>query len=95
MEAKHTPGPWEWKDDDREQFGHYRLHPGVLATESSDGTPWGDKIDQANARLISAAPELLELIERAHEADCPDEDIRTAWWEARAAAIAKATGSPA
>jgi len=46
----------------------------------------------ANARLIAAAPELLDLLERASEADSPNEDIRTAWWEERAALIAKAEG---
>lgn len=37
--------------------------PGVLETESKDGTPWGDEIDCANARLIAAAPELFEALE--------------------------------
>lgn len=66
-DVKHTKGPWEWKDDDREKFGHYRLHPGILATDLSDGTPWGDEIDRANARLIAAAPDLLEALKAAKE----------------------------
>jgi len=99
MEAKHTPGPWEFGINPRGGYSN-----GVVVRPAGE-FPHGlwiadcgceyDEERQANARLISAAPELLELIERAHEADCPDEDIRTAWWEARAAAIAKATGSPA
>ncbi len=64
----YTKGPWEWKDDDRETFGHYRLRPGILASSFIDGTPWGDAIDQANARLIAAAPDLLEALEQSLKA---------------------------
>lgn len=58
----HTAGPWEWKDDDLETLGMYRLAPGILATDMTDGTPWGDEIDQANAALIAAAPDLLKAL---------------------------------
>lgn len=101
-EVKHTKGPWEWKDDDREKFGHYRLHPGILATDLSDGTPWGDEIDRANARLIAAAPDLLValsgLLERyvglveSGDAGFWDAEKEDCVIKARAA-IAKATPS--
>jgi len=61
----HTPGPWEWKDDEKKVFGYYRIAPGVLLTSETDGTPWGDEIDKANARLITAAPELLRMLKVA------------------------------
>ena len=108
MEAKHTPGPWRveggttliWGDCNPDDTTSYGLGYPIAECRHTPAASWSrgpSKYEEAeaNARLISAAPELLELIERAHEADCPDEDIRTAWWEARAAAIAKATGSPA
>jgi len=58
MLDKHTPGPWrstvnEWGAsvvDNGEQFICY------IGSESSE--------DRANARLIAAAPELLEACER-------------------------------
>lgn len=46
---------------------------------------------EANARLIAAAPELLEACKRAF--DQTDKDARPADWEMLRAAIAKATGA--
>ena len=74
MNTKHTPGPWGWvKQTEARQLDgavvplsephDYSLGPGVLLTDYTDGTPWGDEIDQANGRLIAAAPELLEALE--------------------------------
>lgn len=59
--AKHTPGPWiytNWgKDGDeaniRAKDGENTLHIGVVSFRNVD----------ANARLIAAAPELLEALE--------------------------------
>lgn len=56
-ETTYTKGPWEWRIDKNDTVS---LEPGVLITDYTDGTPWGDKIDKANARLIAAAPDLLE-----------------------------------
>jgi hypothetical protein len=54
-------------DDDLRMHGSYRLAPGVLITTATDGTPWGDEIDKANARLIAAAPEILDALKASNE----------------------------
>ena len=58
----HTPGPWEWVRE--EEVSAWSLAPGVLLTDYTDGTPDGDGIDRANARLIAAAPDLLLACQR-------------------------------
>jgi hypothetical protein len=62
----HTPGPWAWKVGVDAGQRQYRLSPGVLVTDDTDGTPWGDEIDQANARLTVAAPDLLAALKALH-----------------------------
>jgi len=61
MSAKHTPGPWTAEKEN--------VHTGQVCTCHGEGdgwwevwTPnWGEGINaEANARLIAAAPELLE-----------------------------------
>lgn len=59
----HTKGPWSWDVEDL--TGQCRLVPGILLTDGTDGTPYGDEIDRANARLIAAAPDLLEALKMA------------------------------
>lgn len=68
-----TPGPWNWHNDAHHP-GKYEwsIQPGVLEADGTDGTPGGDKIDRANARLIVEAvnnlPKLLKVAEAAEEA---------------------------
>ena len=91
MELKHTPGPWvdgQLEDNDccevMDERGYYiaTCHDGVRGERNAD----------ANARLIAAAPDLLEALQEL--ANCGAE----AWGEDRPcvhiarAAIAKATG---
>lgn len=61
METKHTPGPWV--------LHPAALHPAVRSVGTAEtgprrictvGTMNGNPVDKANARLIAAAPELLE-----------------------------------
>ena len=61
METKHTPGPWELHPT--------ALHPAVRSVGTAEagprrictvGTMNGNPVDKENARLIAAAPELLE-----------------------------------
>ena len=56
--AETTPAPWNWRLEDGPEWF---LSPGVLKVEGgmTDGTPMGDAIDRANARLIALAPDLL------------------------------------
>jgi hypothetical protein len=90
--AAHTPGPWCVNDT---HGGRY------IETKSEDAVAqvFRSKRYLADARLIAAAPDLLEalrLMLRGTQADCgrvcmPNDDaVRAAF-----AAIAKATGSPA
>ena len=88
VKATHTPGPWSWNN-------------GMLL--GSDGCIIAEKNDDAhpNAKLIAAAPELLERLKSAesllkgllhffedgHEQSC----IQTELWDIKAA-IAKAEG---
>ena len=55
-------GPWEWQKLAEFSSPKYSLGPGVLLTDERDGTPWGDTIDQTNAALIAAAPDLARLV---------------------------------
>lgn len=102
MTTKHTPGPWIWTDrfytmsgepcmtllGDNESYG-------ILCTDGISNSPQGIG-NEANARLIAAAPELLEAL-REIMADLdanygcitqPHERIGRA-----RAAISKATGT--
>jgi len=80
MMDNHTPGPWFVEAQN--------VHSGGRVICRTD---WNirDQVDDANARLIAAAPELLEALEAlmAHEPDHSD-----TLWENALAAIAKAKG---
>lgn len=86
-DAKHTPG--KWVQDERGSV-HVRAENGpyVADCNASAAIGWGDKL--ANARLISAAPDLLEALEAFPEDPNPY-TYRLAHAKARAA-IAKAKG---
>lgn len=92
MTSKHTPGPWE---TDRNN-----VHTGQIATIHhclnndwvevwSENWPIDEAEQEANARLIAAAPELLEALHRLVDATDPE----TTGWSEAVAAIAKATGA--
>jgi hypothetical protein len=91
MKTKHTPEPWI-ADECFDASG-------FITIRVADGTPNGDADEQpiatvyseAHARLIAAAPELLEALKRLLDPSLK-KDIREAD-EARArAVVAKATG---
>lgn len=70
MSSKHTPGPWAYQEDS-DAYTHIVRGPGnrficqLAQTTSAE--------IEANARLIAAAPELLEALERIalpHDCGC-------------------------
>ena len=102
MNTQHTPGPWyigkDFSDQGRHIYAEQMVcdddgeewHPLIASTDDDERlVDW-----QANARLISAAPDLLEALK-----DMLDnhEDACTGYGEGAAekarAAIAKATGA--
>ena len=80
MSAKHTAGPWQVGG----QFGTATfVNAGTICVAKCDG-----KLHAANARLIAAAPELLEAL----KAVVIIADRATVEFDAAKAAISKATG---
>lgn len=97
MTTQHTPGPWHKGIGNGEGFvfsdsGRTRLEEGgtTLYSVAQVNRGWNDLEDEANARLISAAPELLAALEGLLNA-LPSATTHPAIKAARAA-IAKATG---
>ena len=103
MSAKHTPAPWSFGYGVTTEYGEVF---GVGVTTKPDWTVVcavsrpGDvnAIDEANARLIAAAPDLLEALkamvaldEEHHQRCQGDEDVCREVRQARYA-IAKAIG---
>lgn len=78
MSTKHTPGPWKWD-------GRWLIGSGesILWYTSDDN---GIHAEEANARLIAAAPDLFEFAEEVRRTG----DTRLA--SMAIAVIAKATG---
>ena len=75
LEAWAGLGPWSWSEETICRQIYHVLGPGVLVTTETDGTPWGDTIDQTNAALIAAAPDLARLV---LEKDAEIERLRAA-----------------
>lgn len=74
--SKHTPGPWIWEKDFRGLYGAGK-DADVLHWEPYDGMWLGyNDCQQANARLIAAAPEGLDAAMLAYEILA---DIRNQW----------------
>lgn len=86
MSAKHTPGPWTVVVDPRDSHAYDVV--GANGCKLTRGY-WGEWA-KADARLLAAAPEMLEAL---CSIENDDGSIPAAIWEMRCAAIAKATGS--
>ncbi|MDI4088406.1 hypothetical protein QK428_03575 [Pseudomonas aeruginosa] len=94
---KHTPGPWHVGGPNKctiyDKHGQRLANSfeGVMATQRTDSEC------EANARLIAAAPELLEALQHIEEywnRDSNEQAMTDALWhiiETAQAAIAKAT----
>ncbi len=96
---KHTKGPWRTRangevitiDGDVDgafYCGIAQINPGGY---SDKGTP--NKLDRANARLIAAAPDLLDACKELKELEQPG-SARLLGFAKAQAAIAKAEGKP-
>ena len=80
--SKHTPGPWQWTQHFDPTISIYKDGFGQIARlyDSSAGT------GKANARLIAAAPDLLEALvwmvenDDTNEGDTPIEKFGGASW---------------
>lgn len=108
QQAQHTPGPWEtdyalggYEGNDLDE-PVIRIRPGLdkpaIAEVYIDTRPGYLAIDEANARLIAAAPDLLAALQRAVSQDggltcyCTDPAQWSCPKHQAERAIAKATG---
>ena len=86
---QHTPGPWII--DGNEAFVDIVSSTGDLIAEVEPD----NEHEFGNARLIAAAPELLETLKKALEASNCDGDLCAyAWHEDARRVIAKSTEAP-
>ena len=101
MTTKHTPGPWKL-DDRGYKFIVHKPGDGYITRDicRMDSSTMAAFAQEANARLIVAAPELLEALDRIQDAIQnfiekglrPTESVMRQWQVDARAAIAKATG---
>lgn len=93
----HTPGPWHVGGADKATIYDHLNQRLANSFERVMVTQRTDAQCQANARLISAAPELLDVVERAVRrleiAHANGDSIMREWIVDARAAIAKATGA--
>ena len=105
--SKHTPGPWSVGEVSHKKqrvdidslhadqtVGHQTWRGLARAYGCEDMPAEGTAVMLANARLIAAAPELLEALERIVASDPTHTHFATLAISEARAAIAKATGEP-
>jgi hypothetical protein len=68
MTAKHTPGPWQASEttiNGTHLWWHVAAQGATIVSEVRSGATFGTVPDvaAANARLIAAAPDLLEVLQ--------------------------------
>lgn len=94
--SAHTPGPWG-NYEEGDYWGVETPSVSIVvwgnAEDGDDGGVRGKTIEEAraNARLIAAAPDLLEALKAFVKAGDGHDDF-TELWPVAAAAIAKAEG---
>ncbi len=87
METKHTPGPWYALRGQRNISIRHKTGDKFLPMVNVASVrgkfpadcPYGSS--EANARLIAAAPELLEALQAVLRSFPTDRDMRDAGWE--------------
>ena len=97
MSAKHTPGPWKAHRIEKGPGLPYTPVAAKTLLAKVYSEAFGDfEQSEANARLIAAAPDLLEALRALHSACVKDGwpvyGAHPAAMNAALAAIAKATG---
>lgn len=104
MGEKHTPGPWKCVyGNAAREFNEISIRPvqspikGLVLPIASVSHPEYE-FGQANARLIAAAPELLDLLDRVVKAfdsydNCDEIEFTSDLRNEARAAIAKATNA--
>jgi hypothetical protein len=105
--SAHTPGPWTFKKSGSQEWqidapngdptlGYVDWECMALCYGSDDSPEHGKTVGEANARLIAAAPAMLEALERISELSKSQfykpQDLGMAAIHLAKAAIAKATG---
>lgn len=96
--SKHTPGPWFVNGHEHyTKYVEARIGGGLLQEVAACGPTEKQEQQEANARLIAAAPELLEALQHIEEywnRDSNEQAMTDALWhiiETAQATIAKAT----
>ena len=92
MNTQYTPGPWRIGTPPPNGEQTIGALNGLMVAVATTGVEM--EVTEANARLIAAAPELLEALQSVLENCLDSEGLCAAHAKARAA-IAKATGGAA
>jgi hypothetical protein len=104
QQPKHTPGPWKANTFEPEESKEHFVTAGKADFTPVCRTGRWDTASAADARLIAAAPEMLEALERVAHIPCErydnihctmipkDELLKACPWCQVRAAIAKAKG---
>jgi hypothetical protein len=101
--AAFTPGPWFWTGDDHKPVSLRSRAGDIVADPQADIGDYGLSVDRwtdvsaADARLIAAAPDLLEAARALVATDEARRNVQPLYEKACAlarAAIAKALGRP-
>ena len=97
MNTQHTPGPWEVGAAPTSVYAPVTPDSYVYIASASSRGSNDEETDQANARLIAAAPELLAALRAlVKQHDRPHGFDDSGWYieqlEAARAAIAQAEG---
>ena len=92
--SAHTPGPWRVAGRETRNLPHSLVAADTLLARVYSKC-FGDEVEEtANARLIAAAPELLEVLQEILN-DGVHSDVVPHLHRKALAAIAKATGAAA
>lgn len=92
-ETKFTPGPWKVENSIYEHM-HSEIASVASGSERGIAQVWKHPNAMTDARLIAAAPEMLEALKAIYEWQSGSLLLSTELWEQMRHAIAKAEGGP-